>query len=123
MSRDVLWIGWLAGLEQVISPESVRQALSMTGRCSQRSCRLTHEVTLWVVLAMEGLWRYIPKDSLLLEDRGFFSYRQWKRALLENVAVLARVKSGLILKSICDLTDGSYLAKIYPTPNERRRDR
>ena len=246
----------LAGLEQVISPESVRQALSMTGRCSQRTCRLTHEVTLWVVLAMgiltdlpirqvfkharrlrvgedsphrsslcvarkrlgvapvrelfrttvrplaqkdtpgsfyrgyrlvaldgvvyntpdteanekafgrpsggdrgmgafpqlrkvslvevgthvelaivlkriacgettamEGLWRYIPKDSLLLEDRGFFSYKQWKRALLENVAVLARVKSGLILKSICDLTDGSYLAKIYPTPNERRRDR
>jgi hypothetical protein len=246
----------LAGLEQVISPESVRQALSMTGRCSQRACRLTHEVTLWVVLAMgiltdlpirqvfkyarrlrvgedsphrsslcvarkrlgvaplrelfqttvrplaqrdtpgsfyhgyrlvaidgvvyntpdteanekafgrpsggdrgmgafpqlrkvslvevgthielaivlkriacgettamEGLWRYIPKGSLLLEDRGFFSYRQWKRALRENVAVLARVKSGLILKPIRYLTDGSYLAKIYPTPNERRKDR
>jgi hypothetical protein len=246
----------LAGLEQVISPESVRQALSMTGRCSQRACRLTHEVTLWVVLAMgiltdlpirqvfkharrlrigensphrsslcvarkrlgvaplrelfqttvrplaqrdtpgsfyhgyrlvaidgvvyntpdteanekafgrpsggdrgmgafpqlrkvslvevgthielaivlkriacgettamEGLWRYIPKGSLLLEDRGFFSYRQWKRALRENVAVLARVKSGLILEPIRYLTDGSYLAKIYPTPNERRKDR
>ena len=246
----------LAGLEQVISPESVRQALSMTGRCSQRTCRLTHEITLWVVLAMgiltdlpirqvfkharrlrvgedsphrsslcvarkrlgvapvrelfrttvrplaqndtpgsfyrgyrlvaidgvvystpdteanekafgrpsggdrgmgafpqlrkvslvevgthvelaivlkriacgettamEGLWQYIPKDSLLLEDRGFFSYRQWKRALLENVAVLARVKSALILKPIRDLTDGSYLARIYPNPNERRKDR
>lgn len=73
--------------------------------------------------AMEGLWQYIPKDSLLLEDRGFFSYRQWKRALLENVAVLARVKSALILKPIRDLTDGSYLARIYPNPNERRKDR
>ncbi len=246
----------LAGLEQVISPESVRQVLSTTGRYSQRACRLTHEVTLWIVLAMgiltdlpirqvfkharrlrvgedsphrsslcvarkrlgvaplrelfrttvrplaqkdtpgsfyrgyrlvaidgvvyntpdteanekafgrpsggdrgmgafpqlrkvslvevgthvelaivlkriacgettamEGLWRYIPKDSLLLEDRGFFSYRQWKRALSENVAVLARVKSGLILRPIRDLTDGSYLAKIYPNPNERRKGR
>ena len=59
----------------------------------------------------------------MLEDRGFFSYKQWKRALLENVAVLARVKSGLILKPIRDLTDGSYLAKIYPNPYERRKDR
>ena len=42
----------LAGLEHVISPESVRQALSATGRCSQRACTLTHEVTLWIVLAM-----------------------------------------------------------------------
>ena len=49
----------LAGLEQVISPESVRQALSVTGRCSQRACRLTHEVTLWIVLAM-GILTDLP---------------------------------------------------------------
>jgi hypothetical protein len=73
--------------------------------------------------AMEGLWRHIPTDSLLLEDRGFFSYKQWKRALSEKVAVLARVKSGLILKPICTLSDGSYLAKIYPKPYDRERDR
>jgi hypothetical protein len=246
----------LAGLEQVISPESVRQALAVTGRCSQRACKLTHQITLWIVLAMgiltdlpirqvfkyarrlrvgedsphrsslcvarkrlgvapvrelfhttvrplakedtpgsfyrgyrlvaidgvvyntpdteanekafgrpsggdrgmgafpqlrkvslvevgthvelaivlkrlscgettamEGLWRYIPKGSLLLEDRGFFSYKQWKRALFENVAVLARVKSGLILKPIRRLKDGSYLAQIYPTPYDRKKDR
>ncbi len=246
----------LAGLEQVISAEAVRQALVATQRVGQRACRLTHEVTLWVVLAMgvftdlpirqvfkharrlrvgeqsphrsslcvarqrlgvapvrhlyqsavrplaqpdtpgafyggfrlvaidgvvfntpdseandkafgrpsggdrgmgafpqvrkvslvevgthvelalvlkplacgettamEGLWRHIPADSLLLEDRGFFSYKQWKRALLENVAVLARVKSGLILKPTRRLTDGSYLANIYPTPYDREKDR
>jgi len=245
----------LAGLEQVISYESVRQALLATGRCGQRACQLTHEVTLWVVLAMgiltdlpirqvfkharrlrvgedsphrsslcvarkrlgvaplrelfqatvrplaqpdtpgsfyrgfrlvaidgvvyntpdaeanekafgrpsggdrgmgafpqlrkvslvevgthvelalvlkriacgettamEGLWRHIPAGSLLLEDRGFFGYKQWKRALSEKVAVLARVKSGLILKPIRDLADGSYLAKIYPTPRDREKD-
>ena len=246
----------LAGLEQVISAEAVRQALVATQRVGQRACRLTHEVTLWVVLAMgvltdlpirqvfkharrlrvgepsphrsslcvarqrlgvapvrhlfqttvrplaqpdtpgafyrglrlvaidgvvyntpdteandkafgrpsggdrgmgafpqvrkvslvevgthvelaivlkrlacgettamEGLWKHIPVSSLLLEDRGFFSYKQWKRAHSENVAVLARVKSGLILKPIRNLSDGSYLAKIYPSPYDREKDR
>lgn len=246
----------LAGLEQVISNESIRQALLATGRVGQRACRLTYEVTLWVVLAMgiltdlpirqvfkharrlrvgeesphrsslcvarqrlgvapvrhlfqtnvrplaqpdtpgafyrgfrlvaidgvvyntpdteanekafgrpsagdrgmgafpqlrkvslvevgthvelafvlkrlacgettamEGLWRHIPADALLLEDRGFFSYKQWKRALSENVEVLARVKSGLILEPIRNLSDGSYLAKIYPSSYDRQKDR
>lgn len=246
----------LAGLEQVISPEAMTQALIATGRVGQRKCKLTHEVVLWVVLAMgiltdlpirqvfkfarrlrvgeqsphrsslcvarqrlgvapvrhlfhsivrplaqpdtpgafyrgfrlvaidgviyntpdseandkafgrpsggdrgpgafpqirkvslvevgthveiafvlkrlacgettamEGLWRHLPQDSLLLEDRGFFSYKQWKRAGQENVAVLSRVKSGLILNSIKNLSDGSYLAKIYPKPYDREKDR
>jgi hypothetical protein len=73
--------------------------------------------------AVEGLWRYIPKDALLLEDRGFFSYKLWKRAVKENLAVLARVKSGLILRPIKHLSDGSYLAKIYPNSRDRDKDR
>src|SRR5947209_18393353 len=39
-------------LEQVIGPEQVRQALEDTGCCDARRCRLTREVTFWVVLAM-----------------------------------------------------------------------
>lgn len=246
----------LAGLEKTISPEAVKQSLTATGRVGRRSCTLTHEIMLWVVLAMgiltdlpirqvfkharrlrsgetsphrsslclarqrlgvapvrhlfqttvrplaqpdtpgafyrgfrlvaidgviyntpdseandkafgrpsggdrgmgafpqirkvslvevgthvelaivlkrlacgettavEGLWRYIPKDALLLEDRGFFSYKLWKRAVKENLAVLARVKSGLILRPIKHLSDGSYLAKIYPSPRDRDKDR
>src|SRR4051812_14644135 len=42
----------LAGLEHVIRPEDIQQALAATGRVNGRSCRLTHEVVLWVVLAM-----------------------------------------------------------------------
>jgi hypothetical protein len=49
----------LAGLEQVIRPEAVRQALVATGRDNARSCPLTHEVMLWVVLAM-GLFTDLP---------------------------------------------------------------
>ena len=49
----------LAGLEQVIPPEAVRQALQATGRANQRRCKLTHEVVCWVVLAM-GLLTDLP---------------------------------------------------------------
>jgi hypothetical protein len=49
----------LAGLEKVITPTLVRQALSMTGRYNPRACTLTHEVMLWVVLAM-GILTDLP---------------------------------------------------------------
>ena len=49
----------LAGLEQVISPEAVRQALEVTGKTNPRRCTLTHEVVCWVVLAM-GLLTELP---------------------------------------------------------------
>lgn len=49
----------LAGLEQVISPEALSQALQATGRINPRDCTLTHEVVLWVVLAM-GLLTDLP---------------------------------------------------------------
>ena len=49
----------LAGLEQVIPPETVRQALAATGRVNKRRCGLTHEIVCWVVLAM-GLLTDLP---------------------------------------------------------------
>jgi hypothetical protein len=246
----------LAGLEQVIDSRAVRQVLSATGRVNPRACKLTHEVTLWVVLAMgcftnvpirqafkrtrfaragetspcrsslcharrrlgvaplrrlfeqtvrclatdqtlgafykgmrlmgidgvvlnlpdrpaneavfgrpsggdrgEGafpqlrkvslvelgthvevafvakpittgeqavlpaLLGRVPQDALLLEDRGFFSYEHWKMAISRGVGLLVRVKNNLILRPIERLGDGSYLAKIYPKPYDREKDR
>ena len=49
----------LAGLEEVIRPEDIEQALNATGRVNSRKCTLTHEVILWVVLAM-GLFTDLP---------------------------------------------------------------
>jgi hypothetical protein len=68
------------------------------------------------------LWEQLPADALLLEDRGFFSYHEWK-ALHSRVKLLVRVKSKLILKPIQRLSDGSSLAKIYPASYYRARDR
>jgi hypothetical protein len=246
----------LTGLEQIIPPDAVRQALVDTGRINPRRCRLTHEVVCWVVLAMGlltelpirqvfkharrlrigektphrsslcvarqrlgiapvrhlfeqvvhplarpetpgafyrglrlvgldatvydipdsqanaavfarpsagsrgegafpqirklslvelgthvefafvvrsiahgeqsmvgGLLGHLTDEMLLLEDRGFFSYDHWKVLTSRDVKVLARVKSGLILEPIRHLADGSYLAKIYRAPEDRRKDR
>jgi transposase IS4-like protein/DDE family transposase len=246
----------LAGLEQVIPAEAVRQALQATGRTNQRRCKLTHEVVCWVVLAMglltdlpirqvfkharrlrvgeetpnrsslcvarqrlgiaplrhlferivrplarpetpgsfyrglrlmgidgvvfdvpdsdanaaafsrpsagsrgdgafpqvrklslvelgthvevafvvrsschgeqsmiAGLFRHLTSEMLLLWDRGFFSYGLWQEVTARGVKILARVTGRLILEPIRNLADGSYLAKIYRTPDDRRKDR
>ena len=49
----------LAGLEKVVAPGLVRQVLLATKRLNQRACTLTHEVMLWVVLAM-GILTDLP---------------------------------------------------------------
>lgn len=49
----------LAGLEQVISPTAVRQALRDAGRTNGPTCVLTQEVLLWVVVAM-GVFTNVP---------------------------------------------------------------
>jgi hypothetical protein len=73
--------------------------------------------------AMNALWSDVPQDSLLLWDRGFFSYSSWKTSLGRKVQLLCRVKKNMILKPIESLSDGSYLAKIYPSPRARQKDR
>ena len=49
----------LAGLEEVIAPEFVLQALAATGKLPTHRCTLTSEVMMWVVLAM-GLFTHLP---------------------------------------------------------------
>jgi hypothetical protein len=49
----------LDGLRKVILPQVMEQALLETGRAQQRTCRLSHGVMLWVVLAM-GLLTHLP---------------------------------------------------------------
>jgi hypothetical protein len=246
----------LAGLEQIIRPEDIRQALDATGRVNSRRCTLTHEVVLWVVLAMglftdlpirqvfkiarrlrkgeesphraslcvarkrlgvapvrhlfnqtvrplaepatpgafyggfrlmgidstvldvpdtpandaafgrpsagprgdgafpqvrklslvelgthvevamivkhihcgertmvAALLRHLSTEMLLLLDRGFFSYELWRELESRGVKLLARVVKNLILRPIRDLSDDSYLAKVYRNAYDREKDR
>ena len=72
---------------------------------------------------LTALLKYVPDDALLLWDRGFFSYVLWKLLISRQIPLLARVKSNLILRPIKPLSDGSYLAKIYPKPYDREKER
>ena len=68
------------------------------------------------------LWDFLPADSLLIEDRGFFSFESWK-ALHTRVKLLVRVPSSMVLEPIERLPDGSFLAKIYANSYNRSKDR
>jgi hypothetical protein len=65
---------------------------------------------------------HLQPGMLLLCDRGFFSYNLWKSVVYRGVHVLARLSKGMVLKRIEDLSDGSYLAKIYASSYDRRMD-
>jgi hypothetical protein len=69
------------------------------------------------------LWDRLPSDSLLLEDRGFFSYGDWKELDGRGQKLMVRVKSNMILEPFQQLSDDSYLAKIYPSSYHRDKDR
>jgi len=97
----------LAGLEDVISNESVRQALIATGRVGQRACQLTHEVTLWIVLAM-GILTDLPIRQVLKHAR---CLRVGEKSPHRSSLCVARQRLGVA--PIRNLSDGSYLAKIY----------
>jgi len=68
------------------------------------------------------LLRLLRPDMLLLWDRGFFSYGTVDHVRRQGAQLLARVKNGLVFRPIRHLPDGSYLAKVYPSPQHRERD-
>ncbi len=59
---------------------------------------------------------------LLIWDRGFFGFELIDSVCRRGAHLLARAKSNAILRPTRHPADGSYLARIYPTQGERRRD-
>ncbi len=72
---------------------------------------------------VEGLLRHLTLEMLLLLDQGFYSYALWQRLESTGVKLLARVVKSMILRPIRTLSDGSYLAKVYKSDYDRRKDR
>lgn len=60
---------------------------------------------------------------LCLADRGFFSYPLWEKALSTGADLLWRVPNNVVLPCMERFPDGSYLSQIYPSPEDRKRDR
>jgi hypothetical protein len=65
---------------------------------------------------------HLGPGMLLIWDRGFFSYELIAAVVRRGAHLLARVKSNTVLRPIRRLKDGSYLAKLYPSEADRRRD-
>jgi len=65
----------------------------------------------------------LRRNMLCLADRNFFGYPLWKEAVATEAKFLWRAKLSMVLPKIRELGDGSYLAKVYPSPKHRRQDR
>src|SRR3954469_13303888 len=65
---------------------------------------------------------HLGPGMLLIWDRGFFGYDLARSIGSRGAHLLARVKSNSRLDPVRRLDDGSYLAKLYPSPADRRRD-
>ena len=70
-----------------------------------------------------ALLRHLSTEMLLLLDRGFFSYEPWRELESRGVKLLARVAKNMILWPIRELSDGSYMAKVYKGAYDREKDR
>jgi hypothetical protein len=69
------------------------------------------------------LLRKTSPGSLVLWDKGFYGYRSLADALNQSLHVLGRVMGYATFSRMQTLSDGSYLAKIYPSPKAKRHDR
>ena len=69
------------------------------------------------------LLRHLQSDMLVLWDRGFLSYANVKQVLAQGAHLLARIKKNMVFKPIRRFRDGSFLAKLYPSPHDRNKDR
>ena len=75
---------------------------------------------------MDLAWQVIKslrEGMLCLADRYYFSYELWQATIETRAHLLWRVKTNLILKPEKRLPDGSYLATVYPSSQDRKHKR
>jgi hypothetical protein len=80
-------------------------------------CRTGEAVLADLVLS------HMQEGMLCLADRYYFSYKRWTDVARPGMALLWRVKVGLVLPCNKRLPDGSYLSKVYRSTYDRKKDR
>lgn len=75
------------------------------------------------IVMVKALMRHLDPTMLLLWDRGFLSYDNVRDVLARKAQLLARIKKTLVFSKLKVFADGSYLAKLYPSPYDRSKDR
>ena len=66
---------------------------------------------------------WLGQGMLCLADRYFFSFEFWQQARATGAELLWRVRKNLRLDCEQRLADGSYLSRIYPSGQDRKRNR
>jgi len=77
----------------------------------------TSEMTL-----AKGVLPWLRPGMLCLADRYFFSFELWQQARATGSELLWRIRKNLQLACEQRLPDGSYLSRIYPSQEDRRRN-
>jgi hypothetical protein len=75
------------------------------------------------ITMLKALMRWLAPNMLLLWDRGFLSFENVRDVLAGDAHLLARIKKNNVFIKLKRLSDGSYLAKIYPSTHHRNSDR
>jgi len=65
---------------------------------------------------------WLGQGMLCLADRYFFSFELWQQAGATGAELLWRVRKNLRLVCEQRLADGSYLSRIYPSGQDRKRN-
>ena len=78
----------------------------------------TSEMTL-----AKGVLPRLGQGMLCLADRYFFSFELWRQARGTGSELLWRIRKNLRLPCEQRLDDGSYLSRIYPSQQDRQRQR
>jgi hypothetical protein len=78
----------------------------------------TSEMTL-----AKGVLPWLGQGMLCLADRYFFSFELWRQARGTGAELLWRIRKNLRLPCEQRLPDGSYLSRIYPSQEDRLRQR
>jgi hypothetical protein len=78
----------------------------------------TSEMTL-----AKGVLLCLGQGMLCLADRYFFSFELWQQARGTGAELLWRIRKNLRLPCEQRLADGSYLSRIYPSHQDRQRNR
>lgn len=63
----------------------------------------------------------LEAPMLCIADRGFYSFEAWQAATGTGADLLWRVKDSLKLEPIEDLGDGSWLAEVFHSTKDRKR--
>lgn len=108
--------------ERAAFPQARVVALAECGTHAMFEAAISPYTTSEKELSAEVIAQLAP-GMLCLADRGFYSFVTWTHASATGADLLWRVKNNLKLDPIGELDDGSWLAEVFDSASDRKRER